>query len=77
MTIAFHGHIKRIENYNAPIGKLAVTIQLPMGEADGSEFTLFVPEDQGANWLPPRAVQFTIYSFMPTEAYTPPEESTP
>ena len=72
MTIAFHGHIKRIETYNAPIGKLAVTIQLPMEEGGGKDLMIFVPDDQGANWLPPRDVQFTIYSFMPTEAYTPP-----
>ena len=66
MTIAFHGHITKLENDNAQIGKLAVTIKLPMKEGGGKELTIFVPDEQGANWLPPRAVKITIYSLMPT-----------
>ena len=64
MTIAFHGFIKKIET--APFGKLAVTMTLPVDEADGAELTIFVPEVQAAAWLPMREVQFTIYPLIPT-----------
>ena len=62
MTITFQGHIKSIDMASAPNGKIAVTIRLPMAEADGKELTIFVPTSEGALWLPGQVVSITAYT---------------
>ncbi|MDE3038753.1 MAG: hypothetical protein KGJ21_09940 [Pseudomonadota bacterium] len=65
MTIVFQGHVKSVDMSTAPIGKLAVTIQMPMAEAGGKEITIFVPEDEGCLWQPSYSVSFTVYALAP------------
>jgi hypothetical protein len=62
MTIVFQGHIKCTSVEHAMPGQLAVTLCTPRKEADGKEWTIFVPRETAAHWLPGRAVSFTIYA---------------
>ncbi len=62
MTIVFQGHVKSISMNTSPLGKVAVTIQLPMAEAGAKELTIFVPQDEAYLWSPCYTVSFTVYA---------------
>lgn len=67
MTIVFQGHVKAITQ-DAPLGKLAVTLATPMADANGKDWTVFVPQAEAQHWLPGLMVSFTIYTLPPPVA---------
>lgn len=64
--ISLQGYVRRITTDGAPIGKVAITLAMPMAEANGSDLTINVPIEEASNWLPGRMATVMIYTLSPS-----------
>ena len=63
MTIQFQGYVAKIERGQGDM--FAVTLCPPRTTVKEEYITVQVPANQGSEWLPGRAVNFTIYTLPP------------